>query len=327
MSEQQNSSAATEDALLPCPFCGGEPAKIASHVSVEAVWQIRCEHDECLGPHTTAASEQDATAQWNTRVGGKMKPIYVKRWRTLFMVPSSLATEIRDTLRSLSSDVAQSAPVNAAALTESLIQAAVDYEAGRIGRPALSAARAAVEAAIAQPPAAPVETKPFYGAECPSYPNCNGGCGLGCTHEVERHRRSSAGTGDVKAAQAVELANKIDLHLTLSNSSPGFHLSEEELQMAAAALRFAAMSAVPQGAPVQHVKMEHPYRPAEADYEYADMVRRINTMGGPGVVVGILQQYAFASPSQGSFAGSLWAIAEWLNERLPALAMTRPESK
>lgn len=43
-----------------------------------------------------------------------------------------------------------------------------------------------------------------------------------------------------KAKEAVELASKIDLHLTLSNSSPGFHLSSEELQMAAAALRFAA---------------------------------------------------------------------------------------
>lgn len=29
---------------------------------------------------------------------------------------------------------------------------------------------------------------PFYGAECPSYPDCNGGCGLGCTHEIERLR-------------------------------------------------------------------------------------------------------------------------------------------
>lgn len=25
----------------------------------------------------------------------------------------------------------------------------------------------------------------FYGAQCPSYPNCKGGCGLGCTHEME----------------------------------------------------------------------------------------------------------------------------------------------
>jgi len=26
---------------------------------------------------------------------------------------------------------------------------------------------------------------PFYGAQCPSYPNCTGGCGLGCTREIE----------------------------------------------------------------------------------------------------------------------------------------------
>lgn len=30
--------------------------------------------------------------------------------------------------------------------------------------------------------------RPFYGAECPSYPNCTGGCGLGCTHEIESSR-------------------------------------------------------------------------------------------------------------------------------------------
>ena len=30
--------------------------------------------------------------------------------------------------------------------------------------------------------------RPFYGAECPSYPDCNGGCGLGCTHEIEAAR-------------------------------------------------------------------------------------------------------------------------------------------
>jgi hypothetical protein len=27
-------------------------------------------------------------------------------------------------------------------------------------------------------------SQPFYGAQCPSYPNCNGGCGLGCTHDI-----------------------------------------------------------------------------------------------------------------------------------------------
>lgn len=25
---------------------------------------------------------------------------------------------------------------------------------------------------------------PFYGAQCPDYPKCNGGCGLGCTYEI-----------------------------------------------------------------------------------------------------------------------------------------------
>jgi hypothetical protein len=32
------------------------------------------------------------------------------------------------------------------------------------------------------------EPKQFYGAECPSYPNCTGGCGLGCTREIEAAR-------------------------------------------------------------------------------------------------------------------------------------------
>jgi hypothetical protein len=32
---------------------------------------------------------------------------------------------------------------------------------------------------------APKGDRPFYGAECPSYPSCEGGCGLGCTKEIE----------------------------------------------------------------------------------------------------------------------------------------------
>jgi hypothetical protein len=31
----------------------------------------------------------------------------------------------------------------------------------------------------------PEPKRSFYGAECPHYPACNGGCGLGCTHEIE----------------------------------------------------------------------------------------------------------------------------------------------
>jgi hypothetical protein len=33
---------------------------------------------------------------------------------------------------------------------------------------------------------APAQPAPFYGATCPTYPNCQGGCGLGCRHEVEQ---------------------------------------------------------------------------------------------------------------------------------------------
>lgn len=30
--------------------------------------------------------------------------------------------------------------------------------------------------------------EPFYGSQCPSYPACNGGCGLGCTYEIYQSR-------------------------------------------------------------------------------------------------------------------------------------------
>jgi hypothetical protein len=53
--------------LLPCPFCGGPPSKIMASISVMSDWQIRCDNDDCIGPHTTAHHEADATRQWNTR--------------------------------------------------------------------------------------------------------------------------------------------------------------------------------------------------------------------------------------------------------------------
>jgi len=36
----------------------------------------------------------------------------------------------------------------------------------------------------------------FHGAECPDYPNCRGGCGLGCTKEHEPEPRTGAGSLD-----------------------------------------------------------------------------------------------------------------------------------
>lgn len=40
---------------------------------------------------------------------------------------------------------------------------------------------------------AAAHVRPFYGAECPSYPACEGGCGLGCTRDVERAAAPVAG--------------------------------------------------------------------------------------------------------------------------------------
>lgn len=49
------------------------------------------------------------------------------------------------------------------------------------------------------------ETK-FYGAECPSYPDCSGGCGLGCTHEVLALSAAMTGTKELlESAQTVAL--------------------------------------------------------------------------------------------------------------------------
>ncbi|WP_439392576.1 hypothetical protein ACRQ5Q_24450 [Bradyrhizobium sp. PMVTL-01] len=92
-------------------------------------------------------------------------------------------------------------------------------------------------ALAAQPPAARVETKPFYGAKCPSYPNCNGGCGLGCTQEIEQHRcpRSLADT-EARIALADEL-------MLPGGTHP--YLGRRKRDMIVAALR--AASNEPQG--------------------------------------------------------------------------------
>src|SRR6266704_428159 len=50
--------------------------------------------------------------------------------------------------------------------------------------------------AFASPPEQPAAAQTFYGAECPSYPACTGGCGLGCTKEIEydRHQATAGET-------------------------------------------------------------------------------------------------------------------------------------
>lgn len=47
--------------LLPCPFCGGQPAILRS------TGTIMCPGAECFGPCTTAETVEDSVVQWNTR--------------------------------------------------------------------------------------------------------------------------------------------------------------------------------------------------------------------------------------------------------------------
>lgn len=50
----------------------------------------------------------------------------------------------------------------------------------------------------------------FHGAECPSYPDCTGGCGLGCTHEIERNRLARADIpDDQRATDDMTLAHNV----------------------------------------------------------------------------------------------------------------------
>jgi len=183
---------------------------------------------------------------------------------------------------------AQAVVVNAAALTESLIQAAVDYEAGRIGRPALSAARAAVEAAIAQPPAGAVETTPtkedfakwsrVWHGTCETMMTLlglhAGGSPEEMLAEVQKHvgARCSAGNGDV---------SRID-------------------------------------------PIESEWRPHTAAQERQDLSRQIRD-GGVDRLTAALKSSAVALPSHGSLAGWLWAVAEWINTHKSALTETGPQ--
>lgn len=49
-----------------------------------------------------------------------------------------------------------------------------------------------------------VPVRPFYGAECPSYPTCTGGCGLGCTKEIERNAARREGVAADKIVAEFE---------------------------------------------------------------------------------------------------------------------------
>ncbi len=63
------------------------------------------------------------------------------------------------------------------------------------------------------------------------------------------------------------------------------------------------------------VKIKHPHRPLEADYEADRLRKRLEEF--PDAVVETLTTWALMQPEHGSFAGALWAIAEWAAQQKP----------
>jgi hypothetical protein len=56
------------------------------------------------------------------------------------------------------------------------------------------------------------EARAFYGAECRSYPNCSGGCGLGCT---QQHATTNTTRRGFLAQAAVAVAGGAALGMAL----------------------------------------------------------------------------------------------------------------
>ena len=67
-----------DDALLPCPFCGGEASKIpdANH---STGWEVGCFSGKCdVEPHVWAVHLETAVMQWNTRALPAIDPAAIR---------------------------------------------------------------------------------------------------------------------------------------------------------------------------------------------------------------------------------------------------------
>lgn len=100
---------------------------------------------------------------------------------------------------------------------------------------------------------APKGDRPFYGAECPSYPSCEGGCGLGCTKEIERSGGvAQAGTDTYRetvrqvAAAREERLKRLSTALLRIQSLDEKNVPKYAQQIASEAL---ALSSTPRKAP------------------------------------------------------------------------------
>jgi len=73
------------------------------------------------------------------------------------------------------------------------------------------------------------EPATFYGAQCPTYPNCSGGCGLGCTHEIEQARAARSSPETESAARSIaEIIDPVAFDpISLKDSHPSWRCRRE----------------------------------------------------------------------------------------------------
>lgn len=57
------------DALLPCPFCGGDLPVASLHTDYHkrTSWRVNCFHCGALGSGASAPTKKEAERRWNTR--------------------------------------------------------------------------------------------------------------------------------------------------------------------------------------------------------------------------------------------------------------------
>ena len=61
-------SSLSDDAMLPCPFCGGDPIIQSWHGGGPQKRMISCQHDDCMvQPGVTGETPQMARKFWNRR--------------------------------------------------------------------------------------------------------------------------------------------------------------------------------------------------------------------------------------------------------------------
>ncbi|MGY3527242.1 Lar family restriction alleviation protein [Bradyrhizobium sp. USDA 4452] len=194
--------------LLPCPFCTSKAVEIEEIVlgdgTAESA-QVECPACLARGPEHTTVDQ--ATRAWNERDGiapaqgcSRSEPA---AWQvkakghddTWLHIPDCFVDEYRADgwdVRPL-----YAAPWHAQHASDCALHNAPALPVG----PCDCGASSFESGQRAEPK--------FYGAQCPSYPNCSGGCGLGCSHEfesqAERRSERKERTGlDVEEAQTLD---------------------------------------------------------------------------------------------------------------------------